>query len=288
MDYEFMDKTYITDLHFRCIIGINPDERINIASADVRNFDDSLIELVQDLKDTIQANNAKGLAAIQIAISLSLVVIKDPNGKYLEFINPRIIKTKERVISTESSLYMPNIEEDIPRYNKIKFIYQDRHGDQHSMSAEGDFAFLLQRKFDYIFGGTFANKLNQKEKNKIQKKLSNQGINGEFNATSTFSKREYFKSFMNKLLFFGILTLFAPLFNFSNETLQSFYSYDKFASVGIVVLAIGYFAYGKYEASRIISCTGCQVVSMGAVVAKYFVFAILLFLASYYLVNPTP
>ncbi len=265
---------------------IYPDERINIASANVRYFDDSLTELIQDLKDTIEANNAQGLAAIQLAIPLSVVVVKDENGKYLEFMNPRIIKTEEQVVSTESSLYMPNITADIPRYNKIKFIYQDRNGDQQSMSAEGDFAFLLQRKFDYIFGGTFANKLNLKGKKKIQEKLSKRGLNGEFNATSTFSKREYFKSFMNKLLFFGILTLFAPLFNFTNETMQSFYSYDKFASIGIVILAIGYFAYGKYEASRVISCTGCQVVSMGAVVAKYFIFALILFVSSYYLVNP--
>ena len=265
---------------------IYPDERINIASADVRKFDDELAELIEDLKDTIKANNAQGLAAIQIAIPLSLVVIKDPKGDYLEFINPRVIKTKESVISKESSLYMPNIEEDIPRYNQITFIYQDRTGVQKSMKAEGDLAFLLQRKFDYTFGGTFANKLNLKGKKKIQQKLSNQGVHGEFNATSTFSKREYFKSFMNKLLFFGILTLFAPLFNFSNETIQSFYSYDKFASVGIVLLAIGYFAYGKYEASKIISCTGCQVVSMGAVLVKYLLLAILLFIASYFLVNP--
>jgi peptide deformylase len=266
---------------------IYPDERINIASADVRNFDDSLMELIQDLKDTIEANNAQALAAIQLAIPLSVVVAKDKNGEYLEFINPRIIKTKERVISTESSLYMPNIEEDIPRYNQITFIYQDKTGAQKSMSAEGDFAFLLQRKFDYTFGGTFANKLNYKEKKRVQQKLSNQGVHGEFNATSTFSKREYFKSFMNKLLFFGVLTLFAPLFNFTNETMQSLYTYDKFASVGIVLLAIGYFAYGKYEASKIISCTGCQVVSMGAVVVKYLIFAVLLFIASYYMVNPT-
>lgn len=29
MDYENMDKIYIKDLLFRCIIGINPEERVN-------------------------------------------------------------------------------------------------------------------------------------------------------------------------------------------------------------------------------------------------------------------
>lgn len=102
-----------------------PDERINIASADVRKFDEELADLVQDLKDTIEANHAEGLAAIQIAIPLSVVVAKDPEGNWHEFFNPRILRTSGKTISTETSLYLPNIEEEIPRHEKIAFIYQD-------------------------------------------------------------------------------------------------------------------------------------------------------------------
>ena len=101
-----------------------PDERINIASADVRHFNSELFELIDDLKDTIESHNAKGLAAIQIAIPLSVVVVKDPNGNWQEFINPRVLKVKGEATSIETSLYMPNIEEEIPRHKKITFIYQ--------------------------------------------------------------------------------------------------------------------------------------------------------------------
>lgn len=263
-----------------------PDERINIASVDVRKFDNELWELIKDLKDTIEAHHADGIAAIQVAIPRSIVVIKDPEGDWHEFINPRIIRTEGRTISAETSLYLPNITENIPRYEKITFVYQDRTGKQHSMSTEGKFGFLLQRKFDYIFGGTFANKLDRKNRKRVEKKLSLQGNVGEFNARSTISKREYFKSVMSKLLFFEFLTLFAPLFNAKKETLASFYNYDIFATVASLFLIIGYFAYAKYEASRVISCTGCQVVSFTAVALKYLIIALVLFSGSYYLVNP--
>jgi peptide deformylase len=263
-----------------------PDERINIASADVRKFDDELFLLIDDLKDTIEANNAQGLAAIQMATPLSVVVVKDKNGEWLEFINPRILKVKGKAISTETSLYLPNITEEIPRYEEIGFIYQDRRGEQHSMRAEGEFGFLLQRKFDYTFGGTFANKLDKKSRKRVEQRLSIGGAVGEFNATSNMSKREYFKSVISKLLFFEALTLFAPLFNASPERLQSFYNYDVFATIASLVLIVGYLVYAKYEASRVISCTGCQVVSFTAVAVKYFLITVVLFLGSYYLVNP--
>jgi peptide deformylase len=263
-----------------------PDERINIASADVRHFNNELFTLIDDLKDTIEANNAEGLAAIQVAVPLSLVVVKAPEGNWLEFINPRILKISGKATSLETSLYLPNIEEEIPRHEKITFIYQDRAGEQHSMSAEGTFGFMLQRKFDYTFGGTFANKLDKKNRKRVEKNLSISGAAGEFNANSTISKREYFKSVMSKLLFFEGLTLFFPLFDFKKETMQSFYSYDIFATIASLILVVGYFAYAKYEASRVISCTGCQVVSFTAVAVKYLLIIILLFIGSYYLVNP--
>ncbi len=263
-----------------------PDERINIASADVRHFDDELFTLIDDMKDTIEFHHAAGLAAIQIAIPRSVVVVKDPQGNWQEFINPRVLKIKGKTTSLETSHYLPNIEEEIPRHEKISFIYQDRTGEQHSMSAQGEYGFLLQRKFDYIFGGTFANRLDRKNRKRVEKNLSISGSIGEFNANSTISKREYFKSIMSKLLFFEGLTLFAPLFNLKQETLASLYSYDIFATIASLVLVVAYFAYAKYEASRVISCTGCQIVSFTAVAVKYLLIIIVLFAGSYYLVNP--
>jgi len=263
-----------------------PDERINIASVDVRRFDDELFTLIDDMKDTIEANNAEGLAAIQIAITLSVVVVKDKDGNWLEFINPRILKVSGKTTSKETSLYLPNIEEEIPRHEKISFIYQDRTGEQHSMKAEGEFGFMLQRKFDYTFGGTFANKLDKKTRKRVEQKLSIGGEHAEFNATSTMSKREYFKSFIEKLLFFETIFLFSPLFTEKQETLQTFYNYSIFATIASLILIVAYVAYAKYEASRVISCTGCQVISFTAVAVKYFLITVVLFMASYFIVNP--
>ncbi len=263
-----------------------PDERINIASADIRDFDETLWELIDDLKDTAEAHHAQGIAAIQIAIPRSVVIAKTPDGEWVECINPRIIKTKNRSLSPESTLYLPDVIEDIPRYEKITLIYQDRYGTQRSLNAEGEFARLLQRKIDYTFGGTLANRLDKKNRQRVEKKLFAQGINGQFNATSKISKREYFKSVISKLLFFEALTWLAPLFHASQERLLSFWHYDIFATAASIVLIIGYLIYSKFEADRSVSCTGCQVVSFTAVAVKYFLAMALFCTLSYLVVRP--
>ncbi|HFS82688.1 MAG TPA: peptide deformylase [Epsilonproteobacteria bacterium] len=262
-----------------------PDERINIGSGNVRFFDEELWELIENLKETAEANDARGLAAIQVAVPLAVVVVKDEQDHWIELINPRIIRHEGNVLSTESTLYLPDVTEEIPRFNKISIVYQDRHGEQKTMIAQGDFGFLLQRKIDYIFGGTFINKLDKKERKKAQKGLAESGLNGDFNACPTFSKREYFKSAMNKLLFFEALSLTAPLFHPSAETLSILYHFGQFVTITVILLIAGYLAYAKYEAEKYVSCTGCQVVGITAVAVKYFLAALLIFAGSYFLLS---
>ncbi len=263
-----------------------PDDRINLVSADVRVFDEELYSLIDDMKDTIEANSADGLAAVQIGNPRSVVVIKDENGEYLELINPRIIRKKGSVESLERTLYLPETERTINRYESISLIYQDREGNQQSLKAEGALSLLIQRKSDYVFGGSFVTKMKPKERRNLEKELAQAGVSGTFDSYGPISKREYFKSMMGKLLFLEFLTLFSPLFDFEAETIASFYTFDVYVSIVLILLNIGYYAYAKYEADRVVSCTGCQVVNFISISLQYFVMTAVLFAASYYLLRP--
>ncbi|HIO90426.1 MAG TPA: peptide deformylase, partial [Campylobacterales bacterium] len=103
-----------------------PDDRINIISPDLRVFDAKLLSVIEDLKDTINHHNASAMSAIQIGVAMSVVVVKEADGSFLEIINPRIIRKSGLVDSTESTLYFPNVTLNIKRFEKIKLIYQDR------------------------------------------------------------------------------------------------------------------------------------------------------------------
>ncbi len=262
-----------------------PDKRINLTSPDVRHFDESLESVIQDLKDTMEAHNTNAMAAIQIAIPMSLIVIKQDDGTYLEIINPRIIGKKGKVISEEETLYFPGTKHTVERYEQIRLVYQDRSGAQKSMKAEGDLAILLQRKIDYVYGDTIASRVGAKNRKEMEKELAQAGLQGSFESCPTVFMKDYFTSFIQKILFFMVLTLFAPLFNFEADTIASMWTFDKYASFAVIALLVGYLIVGIQEGKKYTSCTSCQIGNILGTMAKYFAVTAVVTTAAYYLLN---
>jgi len=265
---------------------IFPDERVNIACTDVRKFDEELDELLQDMRDTMEANGLAALSAIQIAFPYNVVLIKDEEG-YHEYINPRIIGKEGQFDSLEETLYYPGIKQTIPRYRKIKLIYEDRSGKpQHKDIDEPELSATLQRKIDYLFGGTFLDKVSKEHRQRVLDALANDGLVPEVEVCPTFTKKDYFVSFTDKILILMGLSLFSPLFNFSKETMAKIYTFDRIAFPLVIVLMIGFFFYAQYEAKKYSQCSSCQIGNNIGVMIKRSVAALAFAIGSYFLVNP--
>ncbi len=264
---------------------VYPDKRIEIPSPDVRKFDETLAQIIINLKDTIEHHNAEGLAAMQCAIPAAVVVIKKEDGSYLELINPRILKSEGKVASIETTLYLPGVTETVPRYEKIKLIYQDAKGAQHSMDVGGKLSLLIQRKVDYIYGGSFATKLADTKKKKISKVMSNNGIDGSLEACPIEPmKKDYLSSFMIKLLLFSLIMLVAGFF-VSQETKETLYTINTYIYIAMIPFIIGYYFLGLSDSKKFSACTSCQIGNLLGVMAKFSIFTLILFLASKFLLT---
>lgn len=261
-----------------------PDKRINVISPDMRTFDDDLLSVIQDLKDTMAHHKTNAMAAIQIAIPMALIVIKQEDGSYLEIINPRIIGKRGMIHIEESTLYFPDITQSVKRFEKIKLIYQDKEGNQQSLDAEGDFAVLLQRKIDYVYGATLANRMNEKERQAFEKRLAGEGMQGSFETCPTTFKRDYFTSLMQKVLFFTTLAVIGS-FMVSDEMKASLFTFTQYALSAVILLLVGYFFVAFYESRKYSSCTSCQVGNIIGTTAKYAVVTLVLFILSRMLVG---
>ncbi len=66
------------------------DETLTKKSVAVENFDDELIRMLDDMKQTLADANGAGLAAPQIGKNLRVFVV-DVNDEYYEFVNPKIL-----------------------------------------------------------------------------------------------------------------------------------------------------------------------------------------------------
>jgi len=270
---------------------IYPDDRI-LSCTDVRDFkDESLPRLLQDMRDTMEANNLDALAAIQVAHPFNIVIIKK-DGEYLEYINPRIIKKEGLFDNKEKTLYYPDIELTIPRYEKISIVYQDRDGNQKSQKIEDRWlSTTLQRKIDYLFGGTPLDKVNRDYREKVLEALAGKGLVPESqDVCPMFSKKDYITSFTDKILFFMGLSLLTPLmvkfFDWTPKTVSKIYTFDKIAFPSVIVLMIFYFIYAQYEAKKYKQCSSCQIGNQIGIIVKRVVAAILFALGAWLLVNP--
>lgn len=251
-------------------------------ATDVRVFNEDIFSLIEDMKDTIEANSLDGLAAFQIGSYYNIVVIKKDDGTFLELINPRIISTKGKITTTEKTAYFPNLSAEVTRFETISLIYQDRDAKQHSLKADGDLSILLQRKIDYTFGSSFLNKLSKDEKKLFQKKLefgSNIAIS---ESCPTTFKRDYIIKAINALMIAMLALLIGSLF-VSSETSQKLWNYQTYTFFSAIVLNIIYFFYAQYEGKQFTSCTSCQIGNIVGTTVISLVKLAVIMLLSYFL-----
>lgn len=119
--------------------------------AAVVKFDNELCSLLDDMKETVRAEEGAGLAAPQIGVPIRAVVIDVDEG-YFELINPEIIFTKGEQSGAEGCLSVKGYQGVVTRPNKVKAVYQDRNGKKHKLTAEGFFARAVCHETDHLNG----------------------------------------------------------------------------------------------------------------------------------------
>lgn len=127
------------------------DEVLRKKSEEVRKFDKALFALLDDMKETVRAENGAGLAAPQVGVSLRVVVIDLEEG-YFEMINPKILSVKGEQTGGEGCLSVKGKQGIVTRPNKVKAEYRDRHGRKHTVTGEGLFARCMCHEFDHLDG----------------------------------------------------------------------------------------------------------------------------------------
>nr|WP_321268137.1 peptide deformylase [uncultured Sulfurimonas sp.] len=253
---------------------------------DVRTINENILKIIQDLKDTIEENSLEALAAFQIGEMYNIVVIKKENGDFLELINPRIIKSDDKVTTLERTAYFPGLSANVERHNNISVIYEDKELKQCSMKASGDEAILLQRKIDYTFGSSFINRLSKEEKKIFEKKLDFGSDIAISESCPTVFKRDYLLKVINISMIAMVLLVVVSLFTSNENTLGDMWSYQLYASYGVLSLIVVYFFYAQYEGKKFTSCTSCQIGNIIGTTAIVLVKLTLVMLTSYFVISP--
>jgi len=154
-----------------------PDPKLRLISKPLERVDDSVRKLLDDMVDTMHEAPGIGLAAIQIAEALRLVVVdiakKDEPPQPLQFINPEIVwSADDRSVYEEGCLSIPEYYEEVERPASVRARFVDRDGKQQEILAEGLLATVLQHEIDHLDGVLFIDHISKLKRDRVTKKFA--------------------------------------------------------------------------------------------------------------------
>jgi peptide deformylase len=123
---------------------------------EVKNIDDQVLKLLENMKDTIYAAPGIGLAAPQVAESKRIILVDLSIGEkpeqLIRLINPEVIYQEGSVIEEEGCLSLPDIDIHIERPAKIGIRALDITGKVIELEATGLLARALMHEIDHLDG----------------------------------------------------------------------------------------------------------------------------------------
>lgn len=167
------------------------DPMLRKPTSRVIKFDKSLRKLVEDMFETMYANEGIGLAAPQIGVSKRVLVLdvdytskryidettkKEVNSyKPLVLINPMLLQKEGQLISREGCLSFPNVIIDVIRFQHITVRYQDLLGKERRLISEGDLLCRgIQHEIDHLDGKLLID--NPADANEMKRILQEAGL----------------------------------------------------------------------------------------------------------------
>lgn len=139
------------------------EESLRKKSKPVKDFDESLWQLLDDMKSTMYENDGMGLAAPQVGV-LRRVIIVDVNNDFIELINPEIISQKGEDIEEEGCLSVGNFRGRVKRPYKITVSAVDRFGYPFTVTGEKWLARCICHEIDHLDGILFVDICLDKDK----------------------------------------------------------------------------------------------------------------------------
>jgi peptide deformylase len=158
--------------------------------APVKQVDAHLVELVQNMLETMVAANGVGLAAQQVGVPLQLAVIdvagvedrpstmtiggqevKIDEHMPLVLLNPQLELGRDKEPGTEGCLSFPQITAEISRSREVQVRAQQLDGSELEFAATGLLARAVQHEYDHLQGVLFIDRMNSATKTALAGRL---------------------------------------------------------------------------------------------------------------------
>lgn len=135
----------------------HPDQGLRAKAKAVSKINEGVFRVLDNMRDTLYAENGLGLAAPQIGIAKRLVVI-DIGDHYIELINPEIIEAQGESTQSEGCLSVPGVVGLVKRAEQVVVKALNRQGEEQILEGSGLLARAFQHEIDHLNGILFIDK----------------------------------------------------------------------------------------------------------------------------------
>jgi len=151
-----------------------PDPRLRKKAIPITAFDKDLEKKADDMLFTMYEDKGIGLAATQVDIHERLIVIdlSEDRSEPLIIINPSYIVLDDTLeVSKEGCLSIPTFQQEVPRAKEIELTYQDLHGREQKLIADGLLGYCIQHEIDHLNGKLLVDYASSLKRSRIKEKL---------------------------------------------------------------------------------------------------------------------
>lgn len=171
-------------------ILIYPDPALRKKSTPVEEIDDDLIQLLDDMADTMYQAPGIGLAAPQVGVTKRVLVadikprervegteedeeilLPPDRSELIELINPEIVFSDGEIIGEEGCLSIPGFVSDVKRKYEIVVEGYNREGEAIQIECEDLLARVFQHEIDHLDGILFIDRLGRLKRELLKKKI---------------------------------------------------------------------------------------------------------------------
>ncbi len=158
-------------------IIVAPDPRLKKIATPVKQVDDAVRRLMEDMLETMYQAPGIGLAAPQVGVSKRIIVLdvsrdEEPAAPY-RMVNPEVTAASDDVtVYEEGCLSLPSHYSEVERPSWITVSYLDETGMSRTLEAEGMLATCIQHEIDHLDGVLFVDHISRVKRSMILRKLT--------------------------------------------------------------------------------------------------------------------
>ena len=156
-------------------VRIYGDPVLRERAREVPGVDDTLRQLIADMRETMKAYGGVGLAANQVGVAQRVLVVDVPleEGERAvhALINPVVKRRVGTISGEEGCLSVPGLWDEVTRSERLLVEALDEQGQRVTLDAEGYVARAIQHEIDHLEGVLFVDRLSPLKRQFLRRDL---------------------------------------------------------------------------------------------------------------------